>query len=99
MYDSTGNNPSHRNSNKRLKERFGSHTRKTLNSFTIKHSCTWNITHNTEVSAVRNLEPQQWGSELIQRHTRKRRPVKINTIIIIIIIIMQKLKTNAENLS
>jgi hypothetical protein len=62
MYDSTGNNPNHGNSNKRLKERFGSHTRKTLNSFTTKHICTWNITHNTENAAVRNLEPQQWRS-------------------------------------
>jgi hypothetical protein len=30
MYDYTGNNWSHRNSNRRLKEKFGSHTRKAL---------------------------------------------------------------------
>jgi len=50
--DSTGNIPSHRNSNKRLKERFGSHITKTLNSFTMKHICTWNNTHNTEGAAI-----------------------------------------------
>ena len=32
-YDCTGNNWSHRNSNKRLKESFESHTRKTFNRF------------------------------------------------------------------
>jgi len=36
----TGSNLSHRNSNKSFKEKFGSHTRKTVNSFTIKDSYT-----------------------------------------------------------
>jgi hypothetical protein len=52
MYDYTGNNWGHWNSNKRFKEEFGSHTRKTFNRFTTKGSCTWNITHNTESIAA-----------------------------------------------
>jgi hypothetical protein len=48
MYDYTGNYWSHWNSNKKLKEKFGSYTRKTFGRFTTKDSCTWNITHNTE---------------------------------------------------
>jgi len=35
-----------------LKKNFGSCTRKTLDRFTTKDSCTWNITHNTESTAV-----------------------------------------------
>jgi len=52
MYDCTGNNWSHWNSNEKLKEKFGNCTRKTLNRFTTKDSYTWNITHNTESTAV-----------------------------------------------
>jgi hypothetical protein len=36
MYDYTGNNCSHRNSNKRFKGKYGSHTKKTFNIFTTK---------------------------------------------------------------
>jgi hypothetical protein len=52
MYDYTSNNWSHWKSNEKLKEKFGSCTRKTFDSFTTKESCTWNITHNTESTAV-----------------------------------------------
>ena len=52
MYDCTSNNWSHWKSNEKLKEKFGSCTRKTLNRFTTKDSYTWNITHNTESTAV-----------------------------------------------
>jgi hypothetical protein len=45
MYDYTCSNWSHWNSNKRLKEKFRSHTRKTFNKFTTKDSYTWNNTH------------------------------------------------------
>jgi hypothetical protein len=38
MYDYTGNNWSHRNSNKRFKEKYGIHIRKTLNEFPTKDS-------------------------------------------------------------
>jgi len=41
MYDCTSNNWSHRKSNKRFKEKFGSHTRKTLNRFTTKDKLDW----------------------------------------------------------
>ena len=52
MYECTGNNWSHWNSNKKLKETSGSFTRKTFDRFTTKDSYTWNITHNTESTAV-----------------------------------------------
>ena len=52
MYDYTSSNWSHRSSNKRFKEKSGSHTRKTFNKFTTKDSYIWNITHNTENTEV-----------------------------------------------
>ena len=52
MYDYTSNNWSHWNSNEKLKETFGSCARKTFDRFTTKDSYTWNITHNTESTAV-----------------------------------------------
>ena len=52
MYDYTSNNWSHWNSNEKLREKFGSGTRKTFDRFTTKDSYTWNITHNTESTAV-----------------------------------------------
>ena len=33
-------------------KKFGSHTRKTFDRFTTKDSYTWDITHNTESTAV-----------------------------------------------
>jgi hypothetical protein len=52
MYDYTANNWSHRNSNKRFKEKFGSHNRKTYSRFTTKDSSTRHFTHDTESIAV-----------------------------------------------
>jgi hypothetical protein len=52
MYDYTRGNCSHRNSNKKFKEKFISNTRKTFNRFTTEDSYAWNITHNTESTAV-----------------------------------------------
>ena len=52
MYDHTSNNWSHWDSNEKLKEKFGSCTRKTLDRFTTKNSYTWNVTHNTESTAA-----------------------------------------------
>jgi hypothetical protein len=46
--NNTNNNWRHWNSNEKLKEKFGSCTRKTFDRFTSKDSCTWNITLNTE---------------------------------------------------
>jgi hypothetical protein len=51
MYDCTSNNWSHWNSNEKLKEKFGSFTRKIFDRLTTKDSYTWNITHNTESTA------------------------------------------------
>ena len=51
MYDYTGNNWSHRNSNKGFKEKCGSYTKKKFNRITTKDSSTWNVTHNTESGA------------------------------------------------
>jgi len=66
MYDYTSNNWSHWNNNEKLKEKFGSCTRKIFDRFTTKDSYTWNITHNTESTAVRSLKPECWGSLLVQ---------------------------------
>jgi len=52
MYYYTRNNWSHWSSNEKLKEKFGSRSRKTFDRFTTKYSYTWNITHNTESTAV-----------------------------------------------
>jgi hypothetical protein len=43
--NNNNNNWSHWNSNEKLKEKFGSCTRKTFGRFTTKDSYTWNITH------------------------------------------------------
>ena len=50
--NNNNNNWSHWNSNEKLKEKFGSCTGKTLDRFTTKDRYTWNITHNTESTAV-----------------------------------------------
>jgi hypothetical protein len=50
--DHTSSNWSHLNRNKRFKEKSENHNRKTFNTFTTKDSCTFNITHNTEITAV-----------------------------------------------
>ena len=73
IYDNTGNNLSHLNSNEKLKEKFGSCTRKTFDRFTTKDSYTWNITHNTGSTAVLNLKPERWGSPLVQEKYQEGR--------------------------
>jgi len=52
MYVFISNTLSHWNSNEKSKEKFGSCTKKTFDRFTTKYSYTWNITHNTESTAV-----------------------------------------------
>ena len=52
IYDYTGSNWNHRNNNKMFKEKFGSNTREIFNRLTTKDSYVWNITHNTERTAV-----------------------------------------------
>ena len=90
MYDYTSNNWSHWNSNEKLKEKSGNCTRKTLDRFTTKDSYTWNITHNTESTAVWSLKREWWGSPVVQEKYQeektcdKRHPYRIIIIIIII---------------
>jgi hypothetical protein len=51
-YDCISYNWSNWNSNEKLKEKSGSYTRKTFDRFTTADSYTWNITYNTESTAV-----------------------------------------------
>jgi hypothetical protein len=52
MYDYTSHNWRQWNRNEKLKEKPGSYSRKTFDRFTTEDSYTWNITHNTESTAV-----------------------------------------------
>ena len=52
MYNYTSNTWSHWNVNEKLKEKFGIYTGKTFDRFTTKDSYTWNMTNNTESTAV-----------------------------------------------
>jgi hypothetical protein len=52
MYDYTSNNWSHWNNNEKLKEKFGSCTRKTFDRFTTKNSYISNIKQNADSTAV-----------------------------------------------
>ena len=51
-YIISGNNWSHRRTDKRFKEKFESRNRKPFNRFITKDSYVCNITHNTESTAV-----------------------------------------------
>ena len=79
MYDYTGNNWSHWNSNEKLKDKFGSCTRKTFDRFITKDSYTWNITHNTESTAVWSLKPERWGLPLVQEKYQGEKKKKLVT--------------------
>jgi hypothetical protein len=52
MYDYTRYNWNQGKSNDKLKEKSGSCTRKTFDRFATENSFSWNITHNTESTAV-----------------------------------------------
>jgi len=52
FYNNNNNNKSLKKKKKKEKEKFGNCTRKTFDRFTTKDSYTWNITHNTESTAV-----------------------------------------------
>jgi hypothetical protein len=52
MYDYTSYNWSHWNSNEKLLKKYGSCTRKTFDRFATKDSYTFNVTRNTESTAV-----------------------------------------------
>ena len=87
MYDCTSDNWSHWNSNEKLKEKFGSCTGKTFDRFTTKDSYTWNITHNTESTAVWNLklvqEKYQEEKACDKRHPYRVIIITITTTVII----------------
>ena len=92
MHHYTSNNWSHWNSNEKLKETFGNCTRKTLDRFSTKDGCTWNITHNTESTAVWSLKTDWWGSPLVQeKYQAEKACDEIYPYRIIIIIIPIKL--------
>ena len=94
MYDCTSNNWSHWSSKEKLKEQFGSRTRKTFDRFSTKDSYTRNSTHNTESAAAWSLKRERWGSALVREMYReekacdRRQPYRIVIIVIIIIIII-----------
>jgi hypothetical protein len=75
---------------RRLKKS-GNDTKKALNRFSTKNSCTRNITHYKGSATIRNLKPEWWGSPLV---TRGKVPGKTcekrirNNIIITIIIML-----------
>ena len=77
-------------------------TRKTFDRFTTKDSYTWNITQNTESTAMRSLKPEWWGSPLVQKKYQvekacdKRHSYRI-IIIIIIIIINRNIECGTRN--
>ena len=80
MYDYTGTYWSNRNSNRRLKKKFGNHARSRFNRFTSKDSHTGNITRNMVSTAVWNWRPERWGSPLVREkcqeektHDKRRR--------------------------
>ena len=50
--NNVGDTNNNNNNNEKPKEKFGSSTRKTFDRFTTKDSYTWNITDNTESTAV-----------------------------------------------
>jgi hypothetical protein len=75
MYYYTSYNWSHWNSNVELKGKAESYTRKTFNRFATEDGYTWNITHNTESTAVWNLKPERWGVTAGSRKVPGRKPV------------------------
>jgi len=46
---------------------------KKINRQTTNDSCTWNITHNTERTAVWNWKPERWRSPLVQEKYREEK--------------------------
>ena len=80
------NNNNNNNSNEKPKKKFGNCTRKTLYRFTTKDSCTWNITHNTESTAVWSLKREWWGSPLVQDKYRGEKACESRHTYCIIII-------------
>jgi hypothetical protein len=51
-------------------------TRKAFNRFSTRDSRTRNITHDKESATVLNLNPEWWGSPLVQEEKYQEKPVK-----------------------
>jgi hypothetical protein len=62
----------------------GNNTRKAVNRFSKKNSCTRNITHYKESATIRKLKPEWWGSPLVQEEKYRGKLVKREVMIIII---------------
>jgi hypothetical protein len=73
MYGCTSYNWNHWNSNEKLKEKPGSYTGKTFDRFTTADSYTWNVTHNTESTAVLNLKCEWWGAAVVREKYREEK--------------------------
>jgi len=88
MYECTSNNWSQWNSKEKLKEKFGSYTRKTLDIFTTKGSYTCSITHNTESIAVWSLKPERLGITAVSREVPGRKGLWPKMIMMIMMMMM-----------
>jgi len=80
----TGNNWSHLNSN-RFNQKFGSCTKKTFDRFITKDSCTWNITHITESTAVRSLKVSGGDHRWFKRSTGEKIPVTGGNVLLLLL--------------
>jgi hypothetical protein len=61
---------------KGLKIFFGNNTKKAFNRFSTKNSCTRNIIHCKLSATIRNLNPEWWGSPLVQEEKYQEKPVR-----------------------
>ena len=72
-----------------LRKNLEAATGKTFDRFTTKDSYTWNITHNTESTAVWSLKRERWRSPLVQKKYQAEKACdRRHTYCIIIIIII-----------
>jgi hypothetical protein len=71
MYDYISHNCSHWNGNIKIKENFGSHTRKTFNRFTTKTDIGLLRTQHEKFCTL-NLEPERLGSLLVREEKKYR---------------------------
>ena len=82
LYEESGRVWSNRSSNKMFRK-YGSHPRKTFNSFIRKDSC---ITHHTENIAAWTLKPERWESPFVEHENfQEERTLTRNKVIIVLI--------------
>lgn len=87
MYDGTGNNCSHRNSNKSFKETFGGRTRKILNRFAIRQLYVERHTYNGK-DCGRKLEAWALGIPIGSREVLGRKGLFVTRDIMMMIVMM-----------